>query len=89
MKSSSLIDHVVINTPEKISQSGVLHTGISDHSLVYAMRKNSNIFRKANDFVEIRNMKHFNEEKVVDELPNQQWKNEYFFGDDPNAMWRI
>ena len=40
MKSSSLIDHVVTNTPEKNSQSGVLHTGISDHSLVYAIKKN-------------------------------------------------
>ena len=46
IKSSSLIGHVVTNTPEKISQSGVLHTGISDHSLVYAIRKNSNIFRR-------------------------------------------
>ena len=74
---------------QKISQSGVLHTGISDHSLVYAIRKNSNIFQKANDFVEIRNMKHFNEEKFVNELLNQQWENVYFFGDDPNATWRI
>ena len=76
IKSSSLIDHVVTNTTEKISQSGVLHTGISDHSLVYAIRKNSNIFQKANDFVEIRNMKHFNEEKFVNELLNQQWEND-------------
>ena len=34
-------------------------------------------------------MKHFNEEKFVNELLNQQWENVYFFGDDPNAMWRI
>ena len=40
MKSSSLINHVVTNTPKKILQSGVLHTGISNHSLVYAIRKN-------------------------------------------------
>ena len=86
LKSSSLIDHVVTNTPEKISQSGVLHTGISDHNLVYAIRKNR-IFQKADDFVEIRNMKHFNEEKFVNELLNQHWENVYFFGDDPNAMW--
>ena len=71
------------------SQSGVLHTGISDHSFVYAIRKNSNIFQKANDFVEIGNMEHFNEEKFVNELLNQQWENVYFFGDDPNATWRI
>ena len=40
MATSSLIDHIVTNTPEKISDSGVIHTGISDHSLVFAIRKN-------------------------------------------------
>ena len=39
LTTSSLIDHVVTNTPEKISHSGVVHTGISDHSLIYAIRK--------------------------------------------------
>ena len=39
MSTSSLIDHIVTNTPEKISDSGVIHTGISDHSLVFAIRK--------------------------------------------------
>ena len=32
LTTTSLIDHVVTNTPEKISHSGVVHTGISDHS---------------------------------------------------------
>ena len=68
MTTSSLIGHVVTNTPEKISHSGgVVHTGISDHSLVYAIRK-IRVFQKANDFVEIRNMKNFNEKNFVDEL---------------------
>ena len=39
MTTSSLIDHVVTNTPEKILDSGFIHTGISDHSLVFAIRK--------------------------------------------------
>ena len=39
LTTSSLIDHVVTNTPEKISHSGVVHTGISDRSLIYAIRK--------------------------------------------------
>ena len=41
MKTTSLIDHIATNTPEKISDSGVIHTGISDHSLVFAIRKMS------------------------------------------------
>jgi hypothetical protein len=38
MTTSSLIDHITTNTPEKNSLSGVIHTGISDHSLVFAIR---------------------------------------------------
>jgi hypothetical protein len=37
--SSTLIDHFITNEPEKISKCGVIHTGISDHSLIYAIRK--------------------------------------------------
>ena len=78
MRSISFIDHVVTNTPEEISHSGVVHTGISDHSLVYAIRK-IGVFHKANDFVEIRNMKNFNENNFMDELLNQHWEYIYFF----------
>ena len=41
MKTTSLIDHVATNTPEKISHSGVIRTGIGDHSLVFSIRKMS------------------------------------------------
>ena len=39
MTTKSLIDHIVTNAPEKISNTGVIHTGISDHSLIFAIRK--------------------------------------------------
>ena len=39
MTTSSLIDHIVANKPEKNSDSGVIHTGLSDHSMVFAIRK--------------------------------------------------
>ena len=32
MSTSSLIDHIVTKTPEKISDSGLIHTGMRDHS---------------------------------------------------------
>jgi hypothetical protein len=78
MTTSSLIDHIVTNTPEKISDSGhVIHTGISDHSLVFAIRKIS-VVKKQENTVEIRNMKNFDEEKFVAELLKQQWEYVYF-----------
>ena len=89
MTTSSLIDHITTNTPEKISHSGVIHTGISDHSLVFAIRNIRVMQRNEKNCVEIRNMKNFDEKKFIDELLNQHWDYVYFFGDDPNAMWEI
>ena len=37
--TSTLIDHILINTQENISQSGVIDTAISDHSLINCTRK--------------------------------------------------
>ena len=88
MTTSSLIDHIVTNTPEKISDSGVIHTGISDHSLVFTIR-NISVVRKQENTVEIRKMKNFDEEKFVAELLKQHWEYVYCFAEDPNAMWEI
>ena len=65
MTTSSLIDHIVTSTPGKISDSGVIHTGISD--LVFAIRK-IYVVKKDEHSIEIRNMKNFNENKVISEL---------------------
>ena len=65
MTTSSLIDHIVTNAPD----SGVIHTGISDHSLVFAIRKTS-VIDKQENILEIRNMKNFNEEKFIEDLLN-------------------
>ena len=62
MTTTSLTDHIVTNTPEKIPDSGVIHTGVSDHSLVFAIRKISIIYKQENT-LEIRNMKNFDKEK--------------------------
>ena len=36
---SSLLDHVITNCSEKISQSGVIDIGVSDHQLIYCTWK--------------------------------------------------
>ena len=74
--------------PEKISDSGVIHTGISDHSIVFAIMKIS-IVPKQENTLEIRNMKSFDEGKFIEELLTQHWEYVYFFADDPNAIWEI
>ena len=39
--SSTLIDHILTNSREKISQSGVIDIGISDHQLIYLTQQSS------------------------------------------------
>ena len=83
MTTSSLIDHIVTilllyNTPEKISVSGVIHTGISNHSLVFAIRKIS-VTKNRENIVEMRN---FDNQKFIEDLMHQHWENVYFFAEE-------
>ena len=90
MTSNTLIDHFITNTQEKICKSGVIHTGISDHSMIYAIRKiNITIHKNVENISEIRNMKNFNGQNFLNDLLQQPWKNIYFFADNPNGMWDI
>ena len=87
MSSSTLIDHFITNEPGKISRYGVIHTGISDHSLIYDIRKINISFKDDENIIEIRNMKKFSEQKFLHDLRTQSWEHVYFFADNPNSMW--
>ena len=39
--TSSLLDIIATNRPDKVKESGVFHLGISNHSLVYVCLKTS------------------------------------------------
>ena len=71
--TSTLIDHFITNRPENISDSGVIHTGISDHSMIFAIRKIIFSVKLHVNIVEIRNMKKFNDLKFLKDLQNQPW----------------
>ena len=40
-QTAALIDHIITNSSDKVSQSGVKHLGLSDHDLIYCTRKTS------------------------------------------------
>ena len=65
--SLALLIILLLTHQKKISDSGVIHTGISDHCLVFAIRKIS-VVDKQKNILEIRNMKNFNEEKFIEDL---------------------
>ncbi len=84
--SQSLLDLCITNTPDKIKVSGVLSLGISDHSLIYLVRKST--WQFANSFTRKRHFKHFNDNEFLNDLNEIDW-NEISSSDDPNVMWSM
>ena len=40
-QTATLIDHILTNSPDKVSQSGIIDLSVSDHDLIYSTRKTS------------------------------------------------
>ena len=62
-----LIDVFITNVPDKIACSGVSHVGISDHSMIYGIRKINSIRRNRQTlkFKNVHNFKNFNSSDLV------------------------
>ena len=92
MNSSTLIDHFITNEPDKmvvLFYFCVIHAEISDHSLIYGIRK-TNINHKNNgNIITIRSMRKFDEGKFLYDLGMQSWEYVYFFADNPSTMSEI
>ncbi len=72
--SESLIDHIYTTCPGKITKSGVLHTGISDHSYVYAiMGKVRNTSVNEHKYSTNRNFKHFDDVLFKSDMCKVNW----------------
>ena len=85
--SKPLIDLILTNRPENILTTGVIHFGISDHSLIYAVRKFK--LPKSNPTIkEVRDFKHFSTDKFRADLHQAPWDMLFSF-DDPNICWTM
>ena len=85
--SATLIDLILTNTRENILQSGVIHLGISDHSLVYALRKFS-LPKSFPKYKDVRNFKNFNENQFIVDVMLMPWELVYQHND-PNLCWQV
>ena len=87
--SSTMIDHIFTNTPDKIVCSGVSHVDISDHSLIYAFRKlSTGLHNKGHSTVNYRKFKNFNSESFRSDIFSQNWDVIRAYNN-PNDMWRV
>ena len=68
IRTGTLIDHIATTHPNNIVTSGVIKCGISDHYVVYCVRKlMGNLSRSPKIFVS-RQLKNFNKAKFLEDL---------------------
>ena len=65
--STSLIDLILTSTPERFALSGTMKLGLSDHDLIYTIRKQK-IARPPPKLIEYRSMKGFEKDCYVANL---------------------
>ena len=70
--SKTLIDLIFVNIEHRIVQSGVIHTSLSDHSLVYCVMKGG-IPKVPPRKIEYRSFKNYNKEAFVNDLNQVPW----------------
>ena len=76
--TKTLIDVMLANHPERYATCGTLDLGVSDHVLIYAVRKNK-LPRPKPRKIEYRSMKRFSEKDFLADLTNVPWDSAYIF----------
>jgi hypothetical protein len=83
--SSTLLDLCHTNMPNNTFKSGVLHLSISDHSLIYTIRK-AHYTPQGPRIINTRSMENLNREAFLNELKQKEWDTIYY-SQDPNEIW--
>ena len=73
--SSTLIDHILTNSTQKISQSGVIDTTLSDHQMVYCTRKALRMKTHAHKQIKCRSFKDFTVDIYLNGLKSSNFPN--------------
>ena len=66
--SSSLLDHVLTNFTDRVSQSGVVDTGFSDHQLIYCTRKVNRTKFNTRKYIRTRSLKNCTQSLYLENL---------------------
>ena len=72
--TSTLIDLIYTNCPDKVISSGVCHVSISDHSVIYIYRKLAiGAVPKGRNTIMYRNFKNFNCDRFRSDIASINW----------------
>ena len=84
-KTKTLIDVVLTSHQERYATAGMLHLGVSDHDLVFIVRKNK-LARPKPRLIEYRSMKNFDHANFLSDLKNAPWQSAYSY-DNADDVW--
>ena len=79
--TSALIDHIITNCEEKITQSGVINTSLSDHQFIFCTRKIKRVKTNNHKQISFRSLKNYSMENFEQELKNIAFPNYEKFSD--------
>ena len=79
--TSTLIDHITINCEEKVTQSTVINTSLSDHQLIFCTRKIKRVKTNNHKQISFRSLKNYSMENFERELKNIAFPNYEKFSD--------
>ena len=71
----TLLDHILTNANELVSQSGVLDIGLSDHQLVFCTRKKQKSKIYKHKTIKTRGLKKYTAENLCDKLNDVNFPN--------------
>ena len=70
--TKSKLDLAFVSKADKISSSGVHSLGLSDHSMIYIVRKNKKV-KVPPKFIKSRSFKNFNEHEFIETIKQSNW----------------
>ena len=79
--SSTLIDHILTNSGEKVSQSDVIGIGIPDHQLTYLTRKLHRFKSNTHKQIEVKSLKNYSIESLNQSLSMINFPDHEYFND--------
>ena len=85
-ETSTLIDHILTNSVEKISQSGILDVSLSDHQAIYCTRKFIKQKFNAHKYIKIRSLKNYSKNIWLENLRSVKYP-DYSNYDDVDAAY--
>lgn len=84
-RSETLIDVILVNRPERWATSGTLQIGLSDHDLVYIVRK-QRLPKFKTKVIKSRSMKNFNLDTFLADAASTPWDTAFVY-DDLDDIW--